>query len=164
MKNLWNGSLSVTTDGSIPRFADCVSGLIGRRFGLSAAPRGCVSLAAMDARQALTDLQEISPQLEAAVIFGEGGDLEASTLADEESSREVARLGGRLLDEAGFLRSDGSSPVSQVHARLGGGNVFVVREAGRSIAAVSGGEPTVGLVFYDLRSALRSLEGETDAA
>jgi hypothetical protein len=118
----------------------------------------------MDARQALADLQEISPQLEAAVIFAPGGDVDASTLADAESSREVARLGGRLLDEAGLLRSETPSPVSQIHANLGGGNIFVVREAGRSMVAISAAEPTVGLVFYDLRSALRSLGEESDAA
>jgi predicted regulator of Ras-like GTPase activity (Roadblock/LC7/MglB family) len=118
----------------------------------------------MEAAQALADLQEISPQIEAAVIFGGGGNVEASTLSDEASSREVARLAGRLLDEARSVRSEAAGTVAQVHALLGGGSVFVVREADRSIAATTAVEPTVGLVFYDLRSALRSVGQEDDAA
>jgi outer membrane biosynthesis protein TonB len=44
----------------------------------------------------------------------------------------------------------------QLEAALGDGHVFVVPEADRVIAAATRPEPTVGLVFYDLKSALRS--------
>jgi predicted regulator of Ras-like GTPase activity (Roadblock/LC7/MglB family) len=111
----------------------------------------------VDAAQALADLKEISPQIEAAVIFDEEGAVEGSTLLDEERSREVARLGRQLLDEATTVRSQGASPLAQLQTRLRAGSVFVLREGGRSIAATTGDEPTVGLVFYDLRSALRSV-------
>jgi len=37
------------------------------------------------------------------------------------------------------------------------GSVFVVRGEGRLIAATTTPEPTVGLVFYDLKSCLRAL-------
>jgi len=36
--------------------------------------------------------------------------------------------------------------------------VFVVRRAGRMIAATTRPDPTVGLVFYDLKHCLRSIE------
>jgi DNA topoisomerase-1 len=35
--------------------------------------------------------------------------------------------------------------------------VFIVRDGKTTIAATTGGNPTVGLVFYDLKSALRAL-------
>ena len=50
----------------------------------------------MDAAQALAELTEISPQIEVAVIFDEGGGVEGSTLQDDEHSRELARLGAQL--------------------------------------------------------------------
>ncbi len=34
--------------------------------------------------------------------------------------------------------------------------MFVVRDGERAIAATTGPEPTVGLVFYDLKSCLRA--------
>jgi predicted regulator of Ras-like GTPase activity (Roadblock/LC7/MglB family) len=117
----------------------------------------------MDAAHALADLTEISPQIEAAVIFDDAGAVEGSTMPDDERSREIARLGSRLLEEAGRVRSDEASPVSQLQVMLGAGSVFLLREGGHSIAATTGEEPTVGLVFYDLRSCLRSLR-ESDGA
>jgi hypothetical protein len=45
--------------------------------------------------------------------------------------------------------------LTQLEAATGEGSLFVVRDGDRLIAAVSGPEPTAGLVFYDLRSALR---------
>ena len=38
------------------------------------------------------------------------------------------------------------------------GSVFVVRDGKRLIVATTAPEPTVGLVFYDLKSTLRELE------
>jgi predicted regulator of Ras-like GTPase activity (Roadblock/LC7/MglB family) len=115
----------------------------------------------VDAARALADLTEISPQVEAAVIFDDDGAVEASTLTDEERSREIARLGRLLFQDAGAIRSESSSALTQLQVQLRAGSVFVVREGVHSIAATTGEEPTVGLVFYDLRSALRGV-GEPD--
>jgi hypothetical protein len=38
------------------------------------------------------------------------------------------------------------------------GSVFVVRDGDRLIAATTTPEPTVGLVFYDLKTCLRSID------
>ena len=43
----------------------------------------------------------------------------------------------------------------QLDVALAGGSVFVVRDEERLIAATTGPGPTAGLVFYDLKSALR---------
>ena len=40
--------------------------------------------------------------------------------------------------------------------------MFVVRDGKRRIVATTGPEPTVGLVFYDLKSALRQLSAKAE--
>jgi hypothetical protein len=47
--------------------------------------------------------------------------------------------------------------VTQLEVALGSGSVFVVRDGGRLIVATTSPEPTVGLVFYDLKSCLRTI-------
>ena len=108
----------------------------------------------MDAAQALADLTEISSQIEAAVLFDESGEIAGSTLAREESARDLARAAGELLERAAAFRSAGGD-VTQLEASSHEGSVFVVRDGARRIAATTGPSPTVGLVFYDLKSCLR---------
>jgi hypothetical protein len=56
------------------------------------------------------------------------------------------------------VRSTGDSAVTQLEAAARDGSVFVVRDGdGRVVAATTGASPTVGLVFYDLKTCLRSL-------
>jgi hypothetical protein len=112
----------------------------------------------MDAAQALADLTEISSQIEAAVLFDEGGAVLGSTLANDEAAQGVARAAGELLERAGVFRSEGS--ITQLEASTAGGSVFVVRDGARRIAATTGPAPTVGLVFYDLKSCLRNTDAE----
>ena len=114
------------------------------------------SAPAMDAQQALADLTEISAQIEAAVIAERSGEVIASTLSDGERAKQFARAAIDLLEAARSAPgAEGGDPV-QLEAALEDGSVFVVPEADRVIAAATRPEPTVGLVFYDLKSALRS--------
>ncbi|MEP6812110.1 MAG: hypothetical protein ABI990_03885 [Actinomycetota bacterium] len=106
----------------------------------------------MDAVQALADLTEISSQIQAAVLFDESGAVQGSTLANDRAAEALARAGADLLERAAAFRSEGE--VTQLEASTGAGSVFVVRDGPRRIAAVTGPAPTVGLVFYDLKSAL----------
>jgi hypothetical protein len=108
----------------------------------------------VDAAQALADLTEISSQIEAAVLFDEGGAVLGSTLADDQAAQALARAGAELLERAGELRPDGDG-VTQLEASTPEGSVFVVGGEPRRIAATTGPAPTVGLVFYDLKSCLR---------
>src|SRR2546429_7207628 len=121
----------------------------------------CIVLAweTMDAVQALADLTEISSQIEAAVLFDEGGAVLGSTLGDDEAAQALARAGAALLERAGEFRSDGDG-VTQLEASTPEGSVFVVRGDTRRIAATTGAAPTVGLVFYDLKSCLRGAADE----
>ena len=108
----------------------------------------------MDAAQALADLTEISSQIEAAVLFDEHGEVEGSTLADESAAKTLARAGAGLLERAVEFRTDDAA-VTQLEASTADGSVFVVRDGSRRIVATTGPSPTVGLVFYDLKSCLR---------
>ena len=114
----------------------------------------CVSVGSMAAAEALTDLMEISSQVRSAVVFGPDGTVEASTLGDEGRGAELARKAKELLDSAGEVRGGGGA-VNQLEVATAEGSVFVVRDAERTIAATTSSDPTVGLVFYDLKSCLR---------
>jgi hypothetical protein len=113
----------------------------------------------MEAAQALADLTEISSQIEAAVLADATGSVVASTLADEERSAGVAQAALALLTAADEVGREGSERLIQVQAALPEGSVFVVRDERHLVAAVTRPEPTVGLVFYDLKTCLR-LVGE----
>jgi hypothetical protein len=108
----------------------------------------------MDVQQALADLTEISSQIEAAVLFDFSGEVHGSTLADEGAAKGLAGAAASLLDQADALRT-GEAPVTQLEASTVAGCLFVVRDGERRIAATTVAEPTVGLVFYDLKSCLR---------
>ena len=108
----------------------------------------------MDAQQALSDLTEISSQIRAAVVFDDKGKVAGSTLPDGEA---FARLAADLLAAAEELKP-AQSPLTQLEVATAGGSVFVVRQDKATIAATTGADPTVGLVFYDLKHCLRSVE------
>jgi predicted regulator of Ras-like GTPase activity (Roadblock/LC7/MglB family) len=113
----------------------------------------------MDAVQALADLAEISSQIEAAVLFEEDGSVSGATGAGEGAAESLVRSALELLDGAAAYRTDGGT-VTQLEASTRDGSVFVVREGTRGIVATTGPQPTVGLVFYDLKSCLRGAEPE----
>jgi predicted regulator of Ras-like GTPase activity (Roadblock/LC7/MglB family) len=112
----------------------------------------------VDATQALADLTEISSQIEAAVLFDADGAVQGSTLADEAKAQRLAEAAAHLLERADAVRSE-DVEVTQVEASLADGCVFVVRDGDRRIAATTVANPTVGLVFYDLKSCLRDSAG-----
>jgi predicted regulator of Ras-like GTPase activity (Roadblock/LC7/MglB family) len=111
----------------------------------------------MDAQQALADLTEISSQIQAAVVFDDKGKVAGATLSDAGRAGELAKAAGELLAAAEELKP-GESPLTQLEVATGEGSVFVVRDGKTCIAATTGSNPTVGLVFYDLKSALRSVK------
>jgi len=122
----------------------------------------------MDAEQALAELTELSTQVESAVVFDGAGKVIASTLADEVRSREVARIALELAEAAAGARPSlpDEQSLVQVEVAMRAGSAFLVRHEGRLIAATTSPEPTVGLVFYDLRTCLRTIAeaGEAEGA
>jgi predicted regulator of Ras-like GTPase activity (Roadblock/LC7/MglB family) len=117
----------------------------------------------MDAAQALADLTEISSQILAAALIEQDGKVAASTLPDDARAGAFARAASELVGAAESVRSMGGESLTQLEVATAEGSVFVVRDAGRTIAATTSPEPTVGLVFYDLKSCLRSAADEQPA-
>jgi predicted regulator of Ras-like GTPase activity (Roadblock/LC7/MglB family) len=111
----------------------------------------------MDAAQAIADLTEISPQVRDVVVIGADGAAGGSNLTDEAAVTRLADGAKRLVEAAESLRPG----VSQLEAATLAGSVFVVRDGDRLIAATTTPEPTVGLVFYDLKTCLRAIETES---
>ena len=110
----------------------------------------------MDAAQALADLAEVSSQIESAVLAEAGGQVAASTFADPERGERVAAAALELLRAAdASAAASERAALSQLVAETPAGAVFVVRDGERVVAAVTGPEPTVGLVSYDLKTCLR---------
>jgi DNA topoisomerase I len=116
----------------------------------------------VDAKQALADLTEISSQVEAAVVFDDAGRIAGSTVAEAGRAADLAEAAGRLLAAAEEVKT-GESALTQLEVATGEGSVFIVRDGKTTIAATTGGNPTVGLVFYDLKSALRALAAQPAA-
>src|SRR5881227_1517129 len=111
-------------------------------------------LGAMDAAQAIDDLKEISPQVRDVVVIGADGAPAGSSLTQESAVGRLADGAKRLVEAAEAMRPG----VAQLEAATLGGSVFVVRDGDRVIAATTSPEPTVGLVFYDLKTCLRSID------
>jgi predicted regulator of Ras-like GTPase activity (Roadblock/LC7/MglB family) len=118
----------------------------------------------MDAAQALADLTEISAQIEAAVLAEHDGTVVASTLTDEAAAKSLAESAAEFLSAAEDVRTEpGSEPLVQVEGAALDGSVFVAKDDRHLVAAVTKPRPTVGLVFYDLKTCLRMLEREEEA-
>ena len=119
----------------------------------------------MDAAQALRELTEVSSQIEAACILDSSGADVGSTLDDEPTRKRFADAARELIAEAlGVPHESAEAPLAQLEAATLEGSVFVVIDGDLAVAAVTKPEPTVGLVFYDLKSCLRAAHtpGEGD--
>ena len=117
----------------------------------------------MDAAQALADLTEISSQIQAAVLLEAGGVVVSSTLEDDARTQQMAD-GARALLAAAEEAGAAPGPLVQLEAATPEGSVFVLREGDLVVTATTTPEPTVGLVFYDLKSCLRAAQApEGDA-
>jgi predicted regulator of Ras-like GTPase activity (Roadblock/LC7/MglB family) len=121
---------------------------------------GCGSVGPVPPAAALADLTEISTQIETAVVFDREGTVLESNVDDERAGR-IAGTALELLKAAEEARPQGAEPLAQLDVALREGSVFVVTHEDRLIAATTAPEPTVGLVFYDLKSCLRGLAEES---
>jgi predicted regulator of Ras-like GTPase activity (Roadblock/LC7/MglB family) len=108
----------------------------------------------VDVEAALAELTDVSSQVRAAVVLDGDGSVLGSTLGDEERARRLAEGARELLSAA--QEGGRERTLTQLEVATLDGSVFVVRDGERTIAATTGPEPTVGLVFYDLKSCLRA--------
>jgi predicted regulator of Ras-like GTPase activity (Roadblock/LC7/MglB family) len=115
----------------------------------------------MEATQALADLTEISAQIEAAVLAKADGSIVASTMKDEGRAKQLAEAAVELVAAGPESRSEGpNQELVQLQAATPRGSLFVARDGSHVVAAITGSRPTVGLVFYDLKTCLRMLEDQ----
>src|SRR5690242_11812666 len=115
----------------------------------------------MDAARALADLVEISPQIQAAAIVTGGGEIAGTVGVPEARADLLARCVRELIEGAGAFRGD-DAEVTQVHAELPEGQVFVVTgDDAQAIVAVTAERAAPGLLFYDLKRCLAMVADET---
>jgi predicted regulator of Ras-like GTPase activity (Roadblock/LC7/MglB family) len=110
----------------------------------------------VEAAQALAELKELSSQVERAVVLRGDGSILAATV-EGAAADSLARTALELVAAAFELRS-APEQVTRVEVELEDGAVFVLCEGGRTIAATTGPQPTAGLVVYDLRTCLHSID------
>jgi predicted regulator of Ras-like GTPase activity (Roadblock/LC7/MglB family) len=117
----------------------------------------------MDAAAAIDELRSLSTQIEVIMVANRDGAVTASTV-DPVRAERLGALARDLVTGADSVRGDlGRDALSQLQAATPEGSVFVVLEGARMAVATTGPDPTVGLVFYDLKTLLRQL-GDPDAA
>ena len=122
-------------------------------------------LSGMDAAQALADLTEISSQVAQVAILDQDGRLLAATGDDDARTGRFVEAVRRLLDEAEQLGlARGLPELSQLEVSTLDGSVFAVRRDGRLIVATTRPDPTVGLIFYDLKHCLGAIDDAPAAA
>jgi predicted regulator of Ras-like GTPase activity (Roadblock/LC7/MglB family) len=117
----------------------------------------------MDAAAAIDELRSLSTQIEVIMVANRDGSVTASTVDSGRADR-LAGLARDLVAGADSVRGDlGRDALSQLQAATPEGSVFVVLDGQRMAVATTGADPTVGLVFYDLKTLLRQL-GDDESA
>ncbi len=117
----------------------------------------------MDAAAAIDELRSLSTQIDVILVAGRDGAVTASTVDPARADR-LGGLARDLVAGADTVRGDlGRDALSQLQAATPEGSVFVVLDGERMAVATTGADPTVGLVFYDLKTLLRQL-GDGDGA
>jgi hypothetical protein len=104
---------------------------------------------------ALDYLDELSTDIEAAIVLDNGGRVAAATGDDDERKDRMRGLAVELLDGAAKVAPD--SGVDQVEVTTSEGSVFAVRGADWTVAVVAGRKPLSSLMFYDLRNVVADL-------
>ena len=82
----------------------------------------------MSPAEALADLTDLSTQVRVAVSPGETAGSSASTLGDDERSKQIASAARAVLEAAARLRAHGDAQVRALEASLGDGSLFVASE------------------------------------
>lgn len=115
--------------------------------------------------EALNELLEMSSSVRQAVLVRGDSEVLASTFAGSDSEAAMVATAREMMtaarDEA---KAMGRAALSQLFVETATGCVFIAAgEKDTWLAATTGTDPTVGLVLYDVNTALRTaLEGEAE--
>jgi hypothetical protein len=128
---------------------------------LRGTPLFCRSVAgpALTPALALDYLDELSTDIEAAVVLDAGNRLAAATGDDDERKERMRQLTIELLDNAARVVPE--SGIDQLEVTTSEGSVFAVRGKDWTVAVVAGRKPLSSLMFYDLRNVVADL-GRTE--
>lgn len=115
-------------------------------------------------KEALDELLQMSSSVRHAILAR--GDIEvlASTLASEDAEASMLSQTRAMIAAARVSVDEmGRTPLTQIFVEAKSGCVFIaLGEKDTWLAATTGTDPTVGLVLYDVNTALRTaLEGES---
>jgi predicted regulator of Ras-like GTPase activity (Roadblock/LC7/MglB family) len=124
---------------------------------LRGTPLFCPSVAgpALTPALALDYLDELSTDIEAAVVIDRDGRIAAATGDDEERTERMRELVVALLDRAEDAAP--TSGVDQLEVTTAEGSVFAVRGREWTLGVVAGRKPLSSLMFYDLRNVVSDL-------
>jgi hypothetical protein len=103
-----------------------------------------------DPRQAVSYLEEISPEMRGCAILDAGGEVLASTGEQEDWTQRSREL-------LAAVDSAGEEPAAHAHIATGDGEVFCVRQDGLVAVAVTERFVLASLMLFDLRAVLREL-------
>ena len=106
-----------------------------------------------DPREAVSYLEEISPEMRGCAILDGAGEVLACS-GDGEAWKDVA---------AGFVHAAdvaGDQEAAHVHVATGDGEVFMVRQDGMTAVAATDRFVLASLMLFDLRAVLRDLARE----
>ena len=124
---------------------------------LRGTPLFCPSVAgsALTPALALDYLDELSTDIEAAVVLDRDGRIAAATGDDDQRKESMRELVVTLLDRAADAAP--TSGVDQLEVTTADGSVFAVRGAEWTVGVVAGRRPLSSLMFYDLRNVVSDL-------
>jgi predicted regulator of Ras-like GTPase activity (Roadblock/LC7/MglB family) len=111
----------------------------------------------MDAEQALSELTEISSQIELALIFDSRAELVGTTLADQRVAKSLAFGATALFACSRRVSAEERGEPTQIELTYPEGSVLIVREGDLYMLAVTSSDPITGLAFFELRTCLQKL-------
>ena len=111
----------------------------------------------MDVAQALSELAEISSQIELALIFDARAELIGTTLADRSMAESLAFGATALFACSRRVAAEERGEPTQIELTYPEGSVLLVREGNLRILAVTSSYPIAGLAFFELRTCLQKL-------
>ncbi|MHB0866655.1 MAG: roadblock/LC7 domain-containing protein [Thermoleophilia bacterium] len=115
-------------------------------------------------KEALDELLQMSSSVRHAILARGDSEVLASTMAGETGAASMLSQTRAMIDAARMSADEmGRTPLTQIFVEAKSGCVFIaLGEKDTWLAATTGIDPTVGLVLYDVNTALRTaLEGES---
>jgi hypothetical protein len=109
---------------------------------------------ALTPTSALSQLGELSAEVRASILLDSSGAVAACS--DDSLGERLREPVLALLERADAAAGE---PPSQVEVSMPGGAVFAARERGWTLAVVATRRALSSLMFYDMRSVLRGIEG-----